>query len=104
MQFSPINRKPQEYLENKQADGKIPFQVLPWASQSPDLNSIKHVWKKLKDALRYRRDRRSNSDQLWQFVQEEWDKLSKDFLQNLVSSLPRRMKALIKQRGGPTKY
>ena len=69
---------------------------MPWPSQSPDLNPIEHIWNQLKDALRDRPDRPSNLDQLFDFVNQEWQKL--------VNSLPQRIKAVIKSSGGSTKY
>jgi transposase len=97
-------KKNKRYLENKQKEGKINFNVLPWASQSPDLNPIEQIWNKLKDALRDRPDRPSNLDQLFDFVNEEWKKLPQDYLRKLVESLPRRMIGVIKNHGGSTRY
>ena len=97
-------KKNKRYLENKKNEGKVKFDVLPWPSMSPDLNPIEQIWNKMKDAMRDRGDRPSNLDQLFAFVQEEWRKLPDDFLRNLVDSLPRRIKAVIKSQGGPTKY
>jgi transposase len=94
----------QRYLKWKQDEGKIKFQVLPWSSNSPDLNPIEHLWNKIKDALADRPDRPSNLDQLFEMVKEEWKKLPKDFLQNLVNSMPRRMRAVIRNQGGSTTY
>lgn len=97
-------KKNKAYLENKKTEGKIKFDVLPWPSNSPDLNPIEHVWNWLKDALRDRRDRPSNLDQLFDFVQEEWRGIPRDYLKNLVDSLPSRIKAVIKSHGGATNY
>jgi len=41
---------------------------------------------------------------LFDFVKEEWDKLPKDFLQKLVNSVPRRIRAVIRNHGGSTSY
>ena len=89
---------------SKQKEGKIKFQVLPWASQSPDLNPIEHVWGKLKDAIEARYDRPSNLDELFEFIKEEWQKLPKQFLQKLVNSMPRRIRQVIRNGGGSTTY
>ena len=46
----------------------------------------------------------SNLDQLFDFVKEEWEKLPKDFFQKLVDSMPRRIRAVIRNHGGSTSY
>jgi transposase len=97
-------KRNKRYLERKQKEGKIKFEVLPWPSQSPDLNPIENLWNKLKDALRDRPDRPSNLDQLFEFVKQEWQKLPRNYLLKLVQSLPKRIKEVIKSGGGPTHY
>ena len=37
-------------------------------------------------------------------VQVEWDKIEPEVCQNLIESVPRRMEAVIKAKGGYTKY
>jgi transposase len=97
-------KKNKKYLENKLKEEEVKFEVLPWPSQSPDLNPIEHVWNKLKNALRDRPERPSSLDQLFEFVKEEWEKLPKDYLRVLVESLPRRIEAVIENRGGSIPY
>jgi hypothetical protein len=46
----------------------------------------------------------TNLDQLFDFVKEEWEKLPKDFFQKLVDSMPRRIRAVIRNHGGSTSY
>lgn len=41
---------------------------------------------------------------LWEMVQDEWLGLEADYCRALVESMPRRMKAVIKAKGGHTKY
>ena len=38
------------------------------------------------------------------YLNEEWGKLDRNFLQNLVNSMPRRVAAVINSKGNPTKY
>ena len=97
-------KKNKAYLKYKEQEGKINFGVLPWPSNSPDLNPIEHVWNRLKDALRDRRERPSNLEQLFSFVEEEWQRIPRDYLRTLVDSLPSRISAVIKNHGGSTKY
>ena len=97
-------KKNKRYLENKEKEGKNHFKVLPWPSQSPDLNPIEHIWKKVKDSLRDRDDRPSNLAELFEFVKQEWEKVPKDYLRVLVESLPKRIEAVIKNHGGSIPY
>jgi hypothetical protein len=97
-------RKNKRYLESKENEGKVKFHVLSWSSQSPDLNPIENLWKMIKDALHDRNDRPSNLDELFQFIKEEWEAVPKDYLHNVVESMPRRMKEVIQNKGGPTHY
>lgn len=70
--------------------------------QSPDLNPIEHLWKVLEDNIRKRPI--SNKKDLKIALQEEWDKISPSVTANLVSSMPRRLQAVIDAKGNPTKY
>lgn len=97
-------KKNKKYLERKENEGKINFSVLPWSSQSPDLNPTEQLWNYIKNGLRDREDRPANLDELFEFVKQEWEKIPKDYLRTLVDSLPRRIAAVIKNRGGSTSY
>lgn len=76
--------------------------VLNWPAQSPDLNPIEHLWEEL--SRRLGRHHIQNAAQLKIKLKEEWDGISAEWTRNLVSSMPRRMAAVISSRGGPTKY
>ena len=41
---------------------------------------------------------------LWERVQVEWDKIKPEMCQNLIESMLRRVKAVVKAKGGHTKY
>lgn len=86
-----------DWLENN-----VPAYLRPWPAQSPDLNPIEHVWAKLSTEV----DRRAATsvEELWQVVQEEWQKLQLDFLQSLTQSMPRRLRAVLDAEGDVTKY
>jgi transposase len=70
--------------------------------QSPDMNPIEHLRKVLDDAIRKRHI--SNKNELKQALKEEWDKIPPSVTANLVSSMPRRLQAVIDAKGNPTKY
>lgn len=76
--------------------------VMKTPAQSPDLNVIEHMWDHLDKAIRKRHI--TNKNDLKQVLQEEWNKIPNTVCENLVKSIPRRLNAVIKTRGGPTKY
>ena len=75
-----------------------------WPSQSPDLNPIKNLWQELKTRLYHAQPQPSNKDELFPLLKREWEALPQDVLRNLVHSMPRRIEAVIKAKGGHTKY
>lgn len=80
------------------------FSHLKWPAQSPDLNPIEHLWNMLEIAIRKRYPHPSSLNELCDFLSEEWGKIDKDKAKNLVESMPHRIAAVIKSKGGPTKY
>jgi transposase len=86
------------YLKNAK------FEVLDWASQSADLNPIENLWDQVKDQIEARTDRASSLSDVFRIVQEEWARLPLDFIQNLITSMPRRCQAVIDSKGYSTKY
>jgi transposase len=77
---------------------------LPWPAQSPDLNPIENLWDELDRKVRKHKPLPKNRDDLWQILQDEWLKLDESMYKNLVDSMPRRVAAVIENKGGPTKY
>lgn len=78
------------------------IQVLSFPAQSPDLNPIEHMWKMMKDRLPRKNSR--NLNQLENNLQECWNEIDADFIGSLTRSMPNRCRAVIKAKGGPTKY
>jgi transposase len=72
--------------------------------QSPDLNPIEHVWKKLKILVNARPTRPRSIDELWVALTEEWEKIDINFINTLIESMPRRAQAVYNAHGGSTKY
>jgi transposase len=78
--------------------------VLEWPAQSPDLNPIEHLWEHLKHQLLKYDTPPKGVHELWDRLVEEWNEISPKVCQNLIESMPRRVKAVIKAHGGHTKY
>ena len=76
--------------------------LLPWPSQSPDLNPIENLWSYLDYKLKDRHPR--NKTELFQVLQEGWNAIPIDLLMKLSDSMPDRIEAVLKAKGYATKY
>ena len=74
------------------------------ACKSPDINPIEHLWNHLKRKLAEYEVPPQGVLELWERVQEEWGKINREVCQGLIESIPRRVEAIIKAKGGYTKY
>ena len=88
------------YLRNKQNKGDLA--VLDWPSQSPDINPIENLWQQIK--LERRKIKATSKDDLYEKIKTIWDNFPIEKLQNLIESMPDRIKAVINAKGGHTKY
>lgn len=80
------------------------IKTMQWPAQSPDLNPIEHLWSHLKKRLSKYSEAPKGYHQLWQRVQDEWSKISVETCQHLIRSMPRRIEAVLKSKGGNTIY
>lgn len=76
--------------------------TLPHPPQSPDLNPIEHLWEELDRRVKKRSI--STKAELKVALMEEWQNIGAETTQKLVSSMPNRLEAVIKQKGLATKY
>ena len=76
----------------------------PWPAQSPDLNPIEHLWDHIKQQLHKCETTPKGAHDLWKRLVDEWNKIPPEVCQNLTKSMPRCIQAVIKARGGHTKY
>lgn len=88
--------------KNWLADNNI--EVLDWPPQSPDLNLIKHLGFELKRRLNDYPTDPSSIGKLWDRVAATWNAIPVQTCTNLIDSMPRRVEAVLKARGGYTKY
>lgn len=77
--------------------------LLDYPPQSPDLNPIENLWRILKIKIHNNYDI-NTLDQLWQVYEKEWEAIDPKICEKLIESMPRRLAAVIKARGGHTKY
>jgi len=77
---------------------------LKWPPQSPDLNPIEHLWWYLKRKVAEYPEDPHSIHELWNRVDAEWNKIPKEVCLNLIESMPRRIVAVLKAKGGQTKY
>ncbi len=75
------------------------FTLLKWPPQSPDLNPIEHLWDVVEWEIHI-----INLQQLCDAIMSIWTKISEKCFQHLVDSIPPRIKAFMKVKGGPTRY
>ena len=78
--------------------------VMAWPAQSPDLSPIEHLWEHLKRVLKSYPEAPKGVHELWDRVAAEWGEISAETCQKLIESMPRRVAAGIKAKGGHTKY
>ena len=78
--------------------------VLDWAPQSPDINPIEHLWQHIKRWLGEYSTMPKGVWEIWERVAEVWNEIPPEVCQNLIESMPRRVEAVIKAKGGHTKY
>ncbi len=76
--------------------------VLDWPANTPDLNPIENLWGIVKRKMRDTRP--NNADELKATVKETWASIPPQQCHKLITSMPRRIEAVIKAKGAPTKY
>lgn len=78
--------------------------VFPWPAQSPDLNPIEHAWDRPQRSIQEHLSSVVSRSDLCDLLQEHWILIPRDFIDNLILSIPRRCRACLSARGGNTSY
>ncbi len=92
----------QKELRNGSKSMKSRFSHGP--PQSPDLNPIEHLWHHLKRRLAGYENKPKSMAELWERVKRECNEIPLELCVNLIESMPNRVAAVIKSKGGHTKY
>jgi transposase len=76
---------------------------LNWPGNSPDLNPIENLWGIMKQKLRGKKA--CNIEELKKVICNVWENdVTQEMIDNLYESLPKRVLAVIKNKGDSTKY
>ncbi|KAG1442395.1 hypothetical protein G6F46_013076 [Rhizopus delemar] len=78
--------------------------IYSWPAQSPDLNPIEHVWHHLKLKLSVYDTKAKGVHELWEKIEKERNTFTVDECRRYIDSMPDRCKAVIKAKGGHTRY
>ena len=70
---------------------------------SPDLNPIEHVWDEI-DRRVWRLPTQRNIGELLRDITNVWNRLPQHYLHNYINSMRQRCLAVIRARGGHTRY
>jgi transposase len=73
-----------------------------WPPNSYDLNPIENIWGILKTRIRTRNPQ--NLNELWAFALEEWEAIPQATINECIDSMPERILAVLRARGGRTRY
>ncbi|GBM29445.1 Transposable element Tcb2 transposase [Araneus ventricosus] len=80
------------------------FFVMNLPHRSPDLNAIEHFWYVLEKGLKAHHTTPATLTELWTALADVWQAIPVRNFRIPVESMPRRMAAVIKVTGGPTRY
>lgn len=98
------NAPPHAALVCRAARAELGMRTMAWPAQSPDLNPIENAWDYLDRAVRALVPVPRTKDELFAALSSAWDAIPDAYFARLVESMPRRMAAVKKTGGFPTKY
>ena len=86
-------------------DANIKYYIPPedWPPNSPDLSPIENVWSIMATAV-YADPESQSLQALKHGLRKAWKSISLSTLQNLISPMPNRLKAVIKNNGDTIPY
>ena len=79
---------------------QIPFwEKGVWPPNSPDLNPIENLWAIVEQEVKSLKDSPQNLEQLEKYLKKAWSSIKPEILENLISSMPDRIKCVIRAKG-----
>ena len=92
------------YMASMRRPGDPDIALLPWPSQSPDLNPIENLWRYVKVQMHKNPTKPTNTNELWERVKAQWAALPVSLLTSLARSMPNRCAEVTAAKGGHTSY
>jgi hypothetical protein len=89
---------------NKFKELNIYDYLFPWPAVSPDMNPIEHIWQLMKGRIHRRVPRPVKRPTLIIAIQEEWDRITPEEVNELISSMPECIEVLRAAGGGHTRF
>ncbi len=65
--------------------------ILPWPTQSPDLNPIENLWTEMKMMVRCHTPPLSNIWELEKYIKDAWKDVPLEYYKKLIDSMPQRI-------------
>ena len=88
---------------------KKPCEDMKWTQylhppNSPDLNPIENIWAWMKHEITTKYMYVTSKAEMQRIAMEMWENFGDDKWNGIIASMPERMKAVIKAKGGHTQY
>lgn len=83
---------------------EVGIQKVEWPAHSPDLNPIEHIWDNLKRKIRASSNPPETLDELRIAILRTWEEIPQQDIRDLIVSMRSRCQAVIRARGGNTRY
>jgi transposase len=76
--------------------------LMPYPSVSPDMNPIEKCWRRIKQVLHRRRKQPTTEAEMQQMILEEWDRIPKEWINELILKQEHWVQVLMERHGWST--
>jgi len=83
---------------------RLKIKILHWPPQSPDLSPIENLWRQIKLKIGKMRHKIKTVAQMEAALAELWPQIEGEALLKLNQTMKKRLRMVIKNKGGHTKY